>query len=66
MKHIPALIIILLFASAGMNSTVADDKLTPPQIIQQPQNDFEHFFNFRLEYFKPATEPLIVEKFGVC
>ena len=64
MKHILVFIIIVLFTTAGMNSIVADDKLTPPQIIPQPQNDFEYFFNFRLENFKPATEPLINETFG--
>lgn len=42
----------------------SDEKLVPPQLIQQPANDDEYFFNFRLEYFAPETEPLINESFG--
>ena len=63
MKTSSALIAILLLLSVGSN-IYADDRLVPPQLIPQPQNDFEYFFNFRLENFKPDTEPFIKETFG--
>jgi hypothetical protein len=35
-----------------------------PQLIANPRNDDEYFFNYRLTNFAPATEPLINETFG--
>ncbi|MDR2410675.1 MAG: T9SS type A sorting domain-containing protein [Bacteroidales bacterium] len=58
------------FAYANNNdvNTVLDfcsgDSLVPPQPIQNPQNDDELFFNFRLQYFAPETEAFIKETFG--
>jgi|GEM_PF-1918882 len=63
MKNSHALIAILFLISVGSN-IYADDRLVPPQLIPQPQNDFEYFFNFRLENFKPDSEPLIKGTFG--
>ena len=39
-------------------------ELIPPQPIQQPSNDDEFFYNFRLKNFAPSTEPLIAQTFG--
>jgi hypothetical protein len=38
--------------------------LTPPQPFAAPKDDYEYFFNFRLENFAPKTEPFIQERFG--
>ncbi|MDR2913572.1 MAG: T9SS type A sorting domain-containing protein [Tannerella sp.] len=42
----------------------SDGRLIPPQLIQNPANDDEYFFNFRLTNFAPDTEPFIKETFG--
>jgi hypothetical protein len=60
MFKITYIIIGLLFTSGYISGGI----LVPPQPIPQPKNDFEYFFNFRLEHFRPASEPLIKEKFG--
>jgi len=46
------------------HAAAADEKLTPPQLIPNPLNDDEYFFNFRQIHFAPSTEPLINETFG--
>jgi hypothetical protein len=38
--------------------------LTPPQPFTGPKDDYEYFFNYRLENFGPNTEPFIKERFG--
>ncbi|MDR1551843.1 MAG: hypothetical protein LBS69_00040 [Prevotellaceae bacterium] len=35
-----------------------------PKAIENPQNDDEYFFNYRLANFAPSTEPFIEETFG--
>jgi hypothetical protein len=35
-----------------------------PQLFAAPKDDYEYFFNFRLENFAPRTEPFIRERFG--
>ncbi len=57
MKYYSFIIALLLYIPAY-------SALTPPQKIQNPKNDDEFFFNFRLEHFAPDTEPLIKETFG--
>jgi hypothetical protein len=37
---------------------------SPPHAIANPKNDDEYFFNYRLDNFAPATEPLIKKTFG--
>jgi hypothetical protein len=46
------------------NEMSCSDTLIPPQLIPNPQNDDELFFNFKLVHFAPASETLIKETFG--
>jgi hypothetical protein len=39
-------------------------QLTPPRPFAAPKDDYEHFFNYRLENFAPSTEPLMEARFG--
>jgi hypothetical protein len=48
-----------------IGSPASSVHLTPPQPYPSPQPDtYEYFFNYRLEHFAPATEPLTAERFG--
>ena len=55
------LFVCLLYFSVSVYS---EEKLLPPRLIQNPANDDEYFFNFRLINFTTDTEPLIKESFG--
>ena len=52
--------LFLMFITTGIFA----QPLVPPQLIPQPANDDEYFFNFRLTHFAPSTEPLIAQTFG--
>ncbi|MDR3216364.1 MAG: hypothetical protein LBT55_02990 [Clostridiaceae bacterium] len=52
------------FAMKNSYEQTGPTSLEVPQLIANPQNAYEEFFNFRLEKFAPNTEPLITETFG--
>ena len=55
------LLIVPTMAAQAENDAV---QFVTPTAVAQPQNDNERFFNFRLQNFAPATEPLITQQFG--
>jgi hypothetical protein len=75
MKSLPLFISLASLAGIAVSSCVVTEnepgnsdsteiQLASPQPFAHPTNDDEAFFNFRLEHFAPATEPLIKETFG--
>jgi len=61
LKH--SIVLTGLFLLFICKNSIAQE-LTPPQLIPEPANDDEYFFNFRLKHFAPDTEPLIAQTFG--
>jgi hypothetical protein len=53
-----------IYHLAAESYSFCGDSLQPPQPIQNPQNDDELFFNFRLIHFAPETEEFIGKTFG--
>jgi hypothetical protein len=47
-----------------IGSSSFSELLTPPRPFAAPKDDYEYFFNYRLENFAPETEPFINERFG--
>lgn len=57
-------ILCCMFIHVTSLFAVDNTPLASPKLISNPQNDDEYFFNFRLQWFAPDTEPLIYETFG--